>query len=226
MAIGLRDRFALLTGGRRTALPRHRTLRATLDWSHELLTEAERLLLRRLAIFPAGFTLDAVAAVMHDFGLDVAAVTDGIANLVAKSLVMRGSIRSKRRWYLLETTRAYALEKLETAAKPGRWRGGRRNSIWRFSLRSEPRGSFRPRSMTSGAIVVEVDNLRAALNWAFSAGGDAALGMALAATAADFWVAASLMPEGCEWAGKALARIGDAAGTRHEMLLQCSFGIR
>jgi len=75
VAIGLGDRLALLTGGRRTALPRHRTLRAVLDWSHELLTDTERLLLRRLGIFPAGFTLDAVAAVMSDTGLDLAAVT-------------------------------------------------------------------------------------------------------------------------------------------------------
>src|SRR5258708_1582325 len=82
---GLRDRFALLTAGRRTALPRHRTLRATLDWSHELLPETERRLLRRLAVFPGGFTIDAAAAVMTDTGFDASAVLDGIANLVAKS---------------------------------------------------------------------------------------------------------------------------------------------
>src|SRR3984957_11301295 len=87
VAAGLRDRFALLTAGRRTALPRHRTLRATLDWSHELLPETERRLLRHLAVFAGGFTADAAAAVMTDTGLDAATVTDGIANLVTKSLV-------------------------------------------------------------------------------------------------------------------------------------------
>ena len=112
VAIGLRDRFALLTGGRRTALARHRTLRATLDWSYELLPEAERRLLRRLAVFHGGFTLDAAVAVMADTGLDAAMVTDGIANLVAKSLVALDTTRGATRWYLLETIRAYALEKL------------------------------------------------------------------------------------------------------------------
>src|SRR3984885_12256503 len=87
VAAGLHDRFALLTAGRRTALPRQRTLRATLDWSHELLPETERRLLRRLAVFAGGFTADAATAVMTDTGFDAAAVLDGIGNLVAKSWV-------------------------------------------------------------------------------------------------------------------------------------------
>ena len=113
VAIGLRDRFALLTRGRRTALPRQRTLRATLDWSHELLPEAERLLLRRLAVFPAGFTLDAAVAVMTDTGLDAAA-GDGRHRQSCHEIVGRAGQDLGRvtRWYLLETIRAYALEKL------------------------------------------------------------------------------------------------------------------
>ena len=98
VAAGLHDRFALLIRGRRTALPHHQTLRATLDWSHELLPEAERLLLHRLAIFPAGFALEAALAVMMDTGLDAAAVTDGLANLVAKSLIMHDK---SERWRAL-----------------------------------------------------------------------------------------------------------------------------
>ena len=112
MTADLRDRFAVLTSGRRTALPRHRTLRGMLDWSHALLTEAEQLLLRRLAIFPAGFSLAAAAAIMADTGLDEAAVTNGIANLVAKSLVVMGGTGGATHWHLLETIRAYGLEKL------------------------------------------------------------------------------------------------------------------
>src|ERR1700749_1665661 len=109
---GLRDRFALLTGGRRTALPRHRTLRATLDWSHELLPETERRLLRLLAVFPGGFTIDAATAVMTDTGTNAPAVLDGIADLVAKSGVALDKAGTAARWTLLETIRAYALEKL------------------------------------------------------------------------------------------------------------------
>src|SRR5271169_37378 len=112
VAIGLRDRFELLTSGRRTALPRHRTLRATFDWSYELLPETERLLLCRLAIFSGGFTLDAAAAVMNDTGLDPSAVMDGIANLATKSLVTLDKSQAAVRWYLLETIRAYGLKKL------------------------------------------------------------------------------------------------------------------
>ena len=113
VAIGLRDRFALLTGGRRTALARQRTLRATLDWSHELLPEAEQRLFRRLAVFHGGFTLDAAVAVMTDTGINAAMVTYGVSNLVSKSLVALDSTSDAPRWYLLETTRAYALEKLD-----------------------------------------------------------------------------------------------------------------
>jgi non-specific serine/threonine protein kinase len=225
VAAGLHDRFALLTRGRRTALPRHQTLRATLDWSHELLGEAERLLLRRMAVFPAGFTLDAATAVMTDTALDAASVTDGIVNLVAKSLIMVEKSETGIRWYLLETTRAYALEKLAHSGET--WPTARLQAEFYLALFAP----FGAEGQLQSAIDDleryrrEVDNLRAALGWAFSSGGDAALGVALAAVAADFWAAASLMPESCEWAGMAIAQIGDAAGTRREMVLQCSFGI-
>jgi predicted ATPase/DNA-binding winged helix-turn-helix (wHTH) protein len=108
----LDERFGLLTGGRRTALPRHQTLRATLDWSYELLPEPERCLLRRLGVFAAGFTLEAATAVMSDQGHTTFVVLDEIANLAAKSLVTLDESAPTGRWRLLETTRAYALEKL------------------------------------------------------------------------------------------------------------------
>ena len=108
----LDKRFELLTGGHRTALPRHQTLRATLDWSYELLCEPERCLLRRLAVFAAGFTLEAVNAVMSDRDPAASALLEQIANLVAKSLVTLDGAVPAGRWRLLETIRAYALEKL------------------------------------------------------------------------------------------------------------------
>jgi predicted ATPase/DNA-binding winged helix-turn-helix (wHTH) protein len=108
----LDERFGLLTGGRRTALPRHQTLRATLDWSYELLPEPERCLLRRLGVFPAGFTLEAAIAVMGDQGHTTSVILDEIANLAAKSLVTLDESAPTGCWRLLETTRAYALEKL------------------------------------------------------------------------------------------------------------------
>jgi len=112
VASRLDDRFALLTGGRRTALPRHQTLRATLDWSYELLPEGERYLLRHLAIFPAGFTLEAATVVASDVNSARSTIVDGIANLVAKSLVTLDGSAPSNRWRLLETIRVYAIEKL------------------------------------------------------------------------------------------------------------------
>jgi predicted ATPase len=106
----LDERFGLLAGGRRTALPRHQTLRATLDWSYELLPEQERCLLRRLGIFPAGFTLEAANALMSDQSHATSVTLELIANLIAKSLVTLDGSASSGRWRLLETIRAYALE--------------------------------------------------------------------------------------------------------------------
>ena len=118
MAAGLRDRFALLTGGRRTALPRHRTLRGALDWSYDLLSAAEQRLLRHLAVFTGGFTVEAAAAVVSVGVADVSSVMEDIANLVAKSLVALDRDVASR-WYLLETIRAYAATKLDEHGERG-----------------------------------------------------------------------------------------------------------
>ena len=106
VASGLRDRFDLLTSGRRTALPRHRTLRATLDWSYQLLSEAERDLLRRLAIFAGPFSLDAARAVAARGHERRRKSPMAIADLVGKSLVVRTADPATAEFRLLETTRA------------------------------------------------------------------------------------------------------------------------
>jgi non-specific serine/threonine protein kinase len=225
VTVGLRDRFALLKAGRRTALPRHQTLRAALDWSYELLPEAEKRLLRRLAIFSGGFTLAAVAAVMSDFDGDTAAITNGTANLVAKSMVALDRGETETRWYLLETTRAYAFEKLAESGEAGEM--ARRHVEYCLALFAPfaAEGQLQTGLDNIGLYRCEIDNLRAALNWAFTSDGDAAIGVALAAAAVDFWSAVSLDAEACEWAVKAVARIGDAAGTRREMVLQFNLGM-
>ncbi len=217
---GLHDRFELLKAGRRTALPRHQTLRAALDWSYDLLPEAEKRLLRCLAIFSGGFTIAAADFVVNDFDGDPSAVTDGIANLVAKSLVTLDSAETETRWYLLETTRAYALEKL--AERDEARQTARRHTEFCSELFSSLATDGQPRAADDDLTRYrrEIDNLRTALTWAFSADGDDALGVDLAAAAADFWSAVSLVAEACEWAGKALTRIGDAVGTRREMILR------
>jgi predicted ATPase len=112
VAAGLSDRFALLASGRRTALPRHRTLRATLDWSYNLLTDPERRLLQRLAIFSGSFSLEAANAVANNGEASEAEISDHIANLVAKSLVTLDFTGGGGHFRLLETTRIYALSRL------------------------------------------------------------------------------------------------------------------
>jgi non-specific serine/threonine protein kinase len=225
VAAGLHDRFALLSGGRRTILPRHKTLRAVLDWSHELLPEDEKLLLRRLSVFPAGFTLDAAVAVMGDTGLDARAVTEGIANLVFKSLLSLSKSDFAPRWHLLETTRAYAMDKLVDSGQYVR--AARRHAEF-YLMMFAPFAADGQLQTAIDALAIyrrEIDNFRSALNWAFSAEGDSALGIALAAAGADFWIATSLVDESYEWSAKALAQLGTAAGTRHEMILQCNLGM-
>src|SRR5262249_15906008 len=112
VAKGLGDRFALLTRGWRTALPRHQTLRAALDWSYELLTEAEQFLLRHLAVFAGEFTPEAAAAITSEVSLAGETSEETLANLVAKSLVAFDAVADTGRWRLLETIRAYAYGKL------------------------------------------------------------------------------------------------------------------
>jgi non-specific serine/threonine protein kinase len=189
------------------------------------LPEPERRFLCCLAIFSGGFTLAAAAAVMHDFGRDPSVVTDSIANLVAKSLVALDRPETEARWYLLETTRVYALEKLSESGATGEI--ARRHAEYWLALFAPFAAEGRLQSAIDdlGLYRREIDNVRAALTWALAADGDAAVGVALAATTADFWSATSLDAEACAWAAKAVARIGNETGTRREMVLQFTLGM-
>jgi predicted ATPase/DNA-binding winged helix-turn-helix (wHTH) protein len=204
VSAGLRDRFALLTRGRRTALPRQRTLRATLDWSHELLPDSERRMLRRLGVFAGGFTIDAAAAVMTDTGFDASAVLDGIANLISKSWVALDKSGGNARWALLETIRAYALEKLAESDESDDAQR-RHATFFRDLFTSQARGA-RP-SLSDEDLasrVREIDNVRAALDWSFASAGDPAIGVDLTAAYAPVWRYLSQMGECRERCERAL----------------------
>jgi predicted ATPase/DNA-binding winged helix-turn-helix (wHTH) protein len=177
----LDERFGLLTGGRRTALPRHQTLRATLDWSYELLPETERCLLRRLGVFAGGFTLEAANAVMTDQCHTASALLEQIANLVAKSLVTVDGSAPTGRWRLLETIRAYALEVLSESGESEQ--AARRSAeFFRDLVRPTTNGSQLPPTVEDMARYGrEIDNVRAALDWSFSPVGDVSIGVALTA---------------------------------------------
>jgi predicted ATPase/DNA-binding winged helix-turn-helix (wHTH) protein len=212
LAAGLDNRFRLLARGRRTALPRHQTLRGTLDWSYQLLTEPERVVLRRLAIFAGGFTLQAAGAVVADDTLTATEIVNCMANLVAKSLVMIDASGAVRRYRLLETTRAYALEKLAEAGESDAVARRHAQRYLDLFAGAEAEAEKRPTDEWLADYVPRIDNVRAALDWAFSPGGDASIGVALTAAAVPLWTHLSLMEECRGRAERALAAIAAGAG--------------
>jgi predicted ATPase/DNA-binding winged helix-turn-helix (wHTH) protein len=194
VATDLRDRFALLASGRRTAIPRHRTLRAALDWSYQLLSKEEQNLLRHLAVFPAGFTFEAAQA-MGGIGRGGRSIVEDLSSLVSKSLCERVDSTPMTRWRLLETIRAYALEKLtENGEYPV---AARRHAEYLRDLVSPVVAS--PSVWLSRDDVArcgrELDSVRAALDWAFSPDGDAEIGARLTAAFAPIWQRLSLVGE-------------------------------
>jgi predicted ATPase/DNA-binding winged helix-turn-helix (wHTH) protein len=223
LAARLDDRFQLLTGGRRTALPRHQTLRATLDWSYELLAEPERVILRRLGVFAGAFSLEAAAAVAAIWEISPSEVVDGLFNLVSKSLVSteEGAVV---RYRLLDTTRAYALEKL---AGSGELEALARRHAEYFCDLFEQAEAERETRLAAEWLADygrQIDNLRAALDWAFSPNGDASIGTALTAAAVPLWTQLSLLEECRGRVERALVALNSIAAPnpRREMLLQAA----
>jgi predicted ATPase/DNA-binding winged helix-turn-helix (wHTH) protein len=221
LAARLDDLFRLLTHGRRTALPRHQTLRATLDWSYELLPEVERTVLRRLAVLPGSFMLEAACAVAADGDLTADDVIDSISNLTSKSMIAATLSGALVRYRLLETTRAYALEKLiasdEFDATARRHAEHYRAVFQRAAAEWETQTTDDWLAAHAGRI----DNVRAALDWAWSTRGDAAIGVALTAGALPLWIQLSLWDECGARVDRALANLDQAYshGTNDEMQL-------
>ena len=169
VAAHLDDRFRLLTKGRRTALPRHRTLGATLDWSYGLLTELQQMVFRRLAVFARGFTFHAAGAVAADATHPKSEIIDQVAELIAKSLVTADVGEAEPRLRLLDTTRAYALEKLGESGEAemlARRHAAYYRDLLEAAERDKPSGDD-----WAAAYMPDIDNIRAALDWAFCPGG-------------------------------------------------------
>jgi predicted ATPase/DNA-binding winged helix-turn-helix (wHTH) protein len=223
LAAGLDDRFRLLTGGRRTAMPRHRTLQATLDWSHDLLTEPERVVLRRLAIFAGGFTLRAAQEVGADDTVAAPVVVDCVANLIAKSLLTTDTSGDAMvRYRLGETTRTYAFEKLMQSGEFDM--AARRHATRYLKLfeDAEAEAETRPADEWLADYAPRIGNVRAALDWAFSPGGDGSIGVALTIAAVPLWVQLSLLGECRERVERALTSLGEADPTNERPRMQLS----
>ncbi|KAA1248928.1 LuxR family transcriptional regulator [Mycobacterium simiae] len=160
----LHDRFHLLTGGARTAVPRHQTLRASVDWSHALLTEPEQALFRRLSVFAGGFDLDAAQAVGADSKVQRYQLLDQLSLLVDKSLVLAQDTGNGMRYRLLETVRQYAEEKLDESGEAAQLHTRHRDHFMATAEGLESRGHSRDELRLAWA-QTEIDNLRAAVGW-------------------------------------------------------------
>jgi non-specific serine/threonine protein kinase len=204
IAARLDDRFRLLTGGARDALPRQRTLRATLDWSYDLLSETEQLLLDRLSVFAGGCTLAAAAAVCSGEGVEDWEILDLLDRLVNKSLVQPDEAEGEVRYRLLESVRQYGLERLAAAGTATAVRD--RHLAWYLALaeEAEPQLTGPEQVAWLRHLETEHDNLRAALRLAMER-GRASPALHVAGALWRFWSARGHLSEGRHWLELALA---------------------
>ena len=198
----LHDRFRLLTGGARTAVRRQQTLRASVDWSYMLLTEPERVVFRRLAVFLGGFDLDATRAVAGGGEVQPYQVLDLLTLLIDKSLVVAENTTGRTRYRLLETVRQYALEKLGESGEADTVRARHRDHYTAMAaLLDTPAGNDYERRIEQAE--TEIDNLRAAFAWSRE-NTEIALALALASSLQPLWLARGRIQEGLGWFDAAL----------------------
>ncbi|HMQ92641.1 MAG TPA: winged helix-turn-helix domain-containing protein [Amaricoccus sp.] len=179
----LDDRFGLLTTGRRTAAPRHQTLRNVLDWSHDNLGARDRVVLRRLAVFGRQFSLDAATMVASDERLTPAAVTEGVSSLVRKSLLMPSLADGRSTFRLLDSTRIYASERLEAAGEVLRVRQLHVHYLCDVLRHAEADWQFTPVQAWVRTYSRHLDDIRTALSWSFGPKGDDEAGVVLTSLA-------------------------------------------
>ncbi|SEN49979.1 Predicted ATPase [Duganella sp. CF517] len=226
LAAQLEDCFNMLVRGRRTALPRHQTLRATLDWSFDKLPAAEQVLLQRFAIFRGSFTLEAAVDVVACDGITGAVALEGFANLHAKSLLSNDADQDTMQYRLLDTTRAYASEKL--AASGSANLVARRYADYCCRLLDNAQADWETRSTRDWLACYgrAIDHVRAGLDWAFGPAGDVVVGVTLTILSAPLWYQLSLMSEYRSRLGTALAAVdgGHADQRRWEMQLNLALG--
>ncbi|TWF47981.1 ATP-binding protein [Neorhizobium alkalisoli] len=211
------SRLDVLNKGKRTAMPRHQTLRRTLDWSYDLLSDSERDILCRLGVFSGSFSLEAAQSVVGLFPLSPMDVADHIADLVDKSLVSLDTSSDRIRFRLLNTTRDYVAERVQSADDLN----GRRRLHAQFFLgellghqQKEPENSL-------VSLRGDVENVRSALAWAYSQDGDRDIAIRLTLAAGPLFWDLALLAEGARWAATALGQLpGNREGTVDELELR------
>jgi predicted ATPase/DNA-binding winged helix-turn-helix (wHTH) protein len=219
----LMSRLELLNLSHRTAVPRHRTLKATLDWSYDLLSDAERIVLRRIAPFVGHFTLESARYVAGEQSSVDAEIFDAIAGLVEKSLIATRIDEAQAQYRLLDTTRAYALEKLEEHGEfdPISLRHAQ-YVIQQLESQKELL-SAQPRTERVAAYSRQLSNVRSALEWSFGSHGNDDVATRLAVASTQPFMELSLLTEWQGWAEQAIARLEGRYGTsRHEIEVSAS----
>ncbi|UVO14384.1 LuxR C-terminal-related transcriptional regulator [Mycobacterium sp. SVM_VP21] len=212
IADGLDERFQLLTGGARTVVPRQQTLRASEDWSHDLLSEPERVVFRRLAPFRGGFDLDAAHAVAGGTDLPRGLIIDKLTQLVDKSLVIADSTGESTRFRMLQTVQQYALEKLEKAGESDAIRARHRDHYTAL-FGSEVTAGY---GWHIAQAELEIDNLRAAFTWSRNH-GEPELAARLASSLLPLWIHSRTL-EGLAWFNAVLVGATMAPGARARAL--------
>jgi non-specific serine/threonine protein kinase len=207
IASRLDDRFRLLTGGSRTALPRQQTLRATIDWSYDLLSVPERQLLQRLTVFAGGSTLEATEAVGAGEGIDEYDVLDLLTRLVDRSMVLVDKHEGGERYVLLETIRQYAGERLIQTGQAATLRDRHRDWYLRLAERAEPEMRGPRQREWLDYLEADQDNLRLALAWCLER-GDSELGLRLTAALWVFWLVRGQGIEARDWSDRILRAPG------------------
>jgi predicted ATPase/DNA-binding winged helix-turn-helix (wHTH) protein len=222
----LDQHLTLLWVGSRTAPPRQKTLQATLNWSYELLSELERMVLRRLAIFVGHFTLDAALEVVTSATLDRTTVSAALDSLVGKSMVAVRPIGAMVRYRLLDTTRAYALELGIDNAELADLAVRHATYYQRWLEQTVDEWETLSSGTERAPYFAGLNNVRAALEWCFGESGNVSVGVGLAAAAAPVFLTMSLLIECQRWSERALRALDDGSrGGREEMQLQAGLGI-
>jgi predicted ATPase/DNA-binding winged helix-turn-helix (wHTH) protein len=219
LASSLEDCFSILTHGRRTALPRHQTLRATLDWSYQLLSPDDQAALRSLSVFIGSFTEKDAAFVMGPL-IPVGESNERLASLLDKSLLVANPAERPCRHRLLDTTRAYGEEKLEESGDANARRRRHAEHVRAVFDRATEEWEHGPTGDWLQTYGRELGNLRAALDWAFSEEGDGAAGAGLTAAAAPIWFHLSLLDEGLSRVEYSITWLKDQPAPDRRLMMQ------
>ena len=213
----LEDCFSLLTAGKRTALPRQQTLRATIDWSFDLLSAREQQVFARLSVFAGGFSLEAAESVCSGTGVESGEVLDLLAHLVDKSLVIAEERLGAKWYHLLETIRRYGQEKLHASGMA--LDAQRRHRDWYLALvqRADPELLGPQQELWYTRLDTELGNVRAALSWSFEQGEPEAAAN-IAVPLLRFWLLRGYLSEGRRWFDHALAGLAEPTALRGRAL--------